>query len=68
MAAGELKNLVLLTLYEPVQARDIKLDDKGSLIPATFKGEAVVTTNDEEKKVKLTTANVRLVRAARCPG
>lgn len=61
-----LQGLVLVTIHGRVQRRDIKLDDKGSVIPATFKGRAHIQTLDAERTVKLTAANVRLVPARRC--
>jgi hypothetical protein len=66
-ASGELTNFVILTLYGPVQRRDMPLDKQGSLVPATFKGRAQVSTGDGERKVRLTYANIRLTSATGCP-
>ena len=62
----ELDALVLVTLYAPVQRRDIKTAGGSGLIPATFKGNAIVQTDDAERRVPLTSANIRLAPASRC--
>ncbi len=60
-----LRSLVLVTIYAPIQQQD----DRGSggkvVIPATFKGHAIVS--DGERRVALSDKNVRLTPATRCP-
>lgn len=58
----ELRNFALVTLYGPVQRQDIR-----SGADATFKGYAVISTDDGDKKVALDYRNVRLTPARRCP-
>lgn len=58
---SELHNLVLVTLYGPIQRTDI------GDVPATFKGRAKINGMDDERTIQLTSANVRLVPAGRCP-
>lgn len=58
----ELRNFVLITLYGPVQADDVRNGPD-----ATFKGQVTISTEEGERKAALTYKNVRLVRAARCP-
>jgi len=65
----ELRDLVLVTLYGPVQPDDI-LSSTGegeTLIPATFAGYASISAEQEGKRVVLTTANIRLAAAKGCP-
>lgn len=65
----ELRGFVLVTLYAPVQRDDIRSDDGGdtSLVPATFKGYATISTDDGDLRVPLTHRNVTLTPARRCP-
>lgn len=63
----ELRGFVLVTLYMPVQRDDIRSQDGTSLIPATFKGYATLSTDDGERRVPLTYRNVTLAAARRCP-
>ena len=63
---GNLRDLFLVTLYQPVQRRDLR-PTQGALIPATFKGYATVWGDDDERKVSLSYANIRLTVASRCP-
>jgi hypothetical protein len=56
-----LHNFVLVTLYGPVQP-----EDQGD-VPATFKGEARLSTEQEERSAPLGAANIRLVPAKSCP-
>jgi hypothetical protein len=63
---SELRNLVLLTLYAPVQREDIRDRTGDAIIPATFKGRASVY-GPKGRVIPLTYANVRLVPAQRCP-
>jgi hypothetical protein len=58
----ELKNFVLVTLYDFVQRRDV-----GNLIPATFKGFATISAENGEPKRPLTYKNIRLLSARACP-
>lgn len=58
----ELRAFVLITLYAPVQRVDI-----GSEIPATFKGYALISTDDADRKRPITYRNITLVPARRCP-
>jgi hypothetical protein len=62
----ELQNLVLLTLYVPVQREDIRDSTDAVIIPATFKGRTNVYGR-KGRVIRLTYANVRLVPAQRCP-
>jgi len=64
----ELRSLVLVTLYAPVQRADIRSGGEGSLIPATFKGHATVSTDDGDRRRPITYRNVTLTPARRCPG
>ncbi|MGH6613539.1 hypothetical protein [Sphingomonas sp.] len=63
----ELRNLVLVTLYDRVQQDDIHSADGSGLVPATFKGYATISTDDGEQKLPLTYKNVTLVPARQCP-
>jgi hypothetical protein len=62
-----LHDLVLITLFEPVQRRDVGKDGGPVYIPATFKGKAHLWADDAERKVPLTYANIRLVPASPTP-
>jgi hypothetical protein len=62
-----LHNFVLVTLYQPVQRRDVGKEGGPVYIPATFKGHALLSGDDAERKVRLNYANVRLTPANRCP-
>jgi hypothetical protein len=64
-ALHQLRNLVLVTLYAPVQRIDIRDTGGHVIIPATFKGYAHVYATD--RKLPLTFRNVQLVPAKRCP-
>jgi hypothetical protein len=63
----QLHELVLITLYEPVQRRDVGKVGGPVYIPATFKGKARLWADDAERKVRLSYANVQLNPANRCP-
>lgn len=64
---AELKDIVLITLGGPMQADDI-LDTAGDgLIPATFRGSAMIETDDGERAEVLTIRNVHLTPARHCP-
>ena len=62
----DLDAFVLVTLYAPVQRRDIKTASGRELIPATFKGFATVETDDGDKRIPLTFRNITLTPAAAC--
>ena len=62
-----LHDLVLITLYGPVQRRDIGKEGGSFYLPATFKGHALLSGADVERRVRLSYANVRLTPASRCP-
>ena len=62
-----LQNLVLITLYERVQRRDVGREGGPVYIRATFKGHALLSGDGAERKVRLSYANVRLTPANRCP-
>jgi len=67
---SELTGLVLITLYAPVQNRDIGREAGPVFVPATFKGYASVGTygeDDKPRKIRLSYQNIRLVPADRCP-
>ena len=63
----ELRNFVLVTLYDRVQRNDVRSADGNGLVPATFKGNATIETDDGDLKLALTYKNVTLVPARRCP-
>jgi len=58
----ELRDIVLVTLYGPVQRADVHNGPD-----ATFKGHALISTEKEERKSALTYRNIRLTPAAHCP-
>lgn len=62
-----LHNFVLVTLYGPVQRRAVDKEGGPIHIPATFKGHALLSGDDAERKVRLSYANVDLTPASRCP-
>ena len=67
---SELTGLVLITLYSPVQNRDLGREGGPVFVPATFKGHASVGTYGEDgktRKIRLDYQNMRLVPADRCP-
>jgi len=66
-SSPELKDFVLVTLYDPVQPRDKPTKD--GVVPATFKGHAHIENEDDDagKRARLTAANVSLKPASRCP-
>ncbi|MEG3182074.1 hypothetical protein [Sphingomonas sp. LT1P40] len=57
----ELRDFVLVTLYGPIQHADIANGPD-----ATFKGNAMISTRDDERKATLTSRNIRLVPARGC--
>lgn len=61
----ELHNLVLVTLYGPVQRKTIGAIDNG--VPATFLGHATIATDNGDVQRPLTYQNVILTPARRCP-
>jgi hypothetical protein len=58
-------DLVLITLYAPIQARSSK--DATGEVPATFSGTATLWADDAERPVYLGSGNIRLTPASRCP-
>jgi hypothetical protein len=58
----ELRGLDLATLYAPVQRTDVRNGPD-----ATFKGTATVSTDNGERKARLTYRNVQLTPARHCP-
>lgn len=63
----ELREFALVRLYGPVQRDTVNFPDGSGGVPATFAGTATISTDDGEKQVSLTTDNVRLTPADRCP-
>ena len=63
----ELHEFALVTLYGPVQRDAANSSDGSGGVPATFAGSATISTDDGERQVALTTDNVRLTPADRCP-
>lgn len=65
----ELRSFVLVTLYAPIQRRDIRTTgaDSTGVIPATFKGYTTLETDAGDRHVPLTYRNVRLTPASTCP-
>ena len=47
----QLENLVLITMFAPVQQEDGRDKSGAVIIPATFKGSAIVETGDGERRV-----------------
>lgn len=64
---GELEGVALVTLYGPVQRRDVVTDDGAGVVPATFKGAARVFGSGEGRTISLTSANIHLAPATGCP-
>ncbi len=58
---AELRHIVLLVLYDDVQRADVANGPD-----ATFKGHAVISTDDGERRAALNYRNVRLTPAKRC--
>jgi hypothetical protein len=58
----ELRHVALVTLYGPIQKNDVRNGPD-----ATFKGTAIISTDNGERKVRLTYRNVQLSPARRCP-
>ena len=63
----ELEGLALVTLYGPVQQREIVTDGGAGVIPASFKGTASVVGDNAGRTISLTSANIRLAPAKACP-
>jgi len=59
---SELRHLALIILDGPVQRSDVRYGPD-----ATFKGTATVSTENGERKARLTYRNVKLTPASRCP-
>ncbi len=67
---SELSGLVLITLVDAVQVKDIGHDGGPVFIPATFKGHVSIGTygvDGKTRKGRLTARNIKLVPADRCP-
>jgi hypothetical protein len=64
---SELRSIVLITFYAPVQRHDIGKAGGSVYVPATFKGHARLWADDAERKARLTYINVQLTPATRCP-
>jgi hypothetical protein len=64
-SSGELRDLVLVTLYGSVQRQDIAI--KSGVVPATFKGHAYIEVDDGRRRVNLTFSNVSLRPSTHCP-
>jgi hypothetical protein len=64
---SEFQSLVLVTLYGPVQDLDIVTAGGSGIIPATFKGNAFAWADDAERLVPITSKNIKLTPASRCP-
>ncbi len=62
-----LHDLVLITLYQAVQRRDVGKEGASVYIPSTFKGKARLWADDAERKVPLSYINIRLTPATHCP-
>lgn len=65
---SELNGLVLITLSDTVQKKEIKTRDSDH--PATFKGRVNIGTygfDNKTRKAPLTYRNIKLVPADRCP-
>lgn len=58
----ELRNFVLITLYDTVQREDVRNGPD-----ATFKGYAMISGPDRERKTTLKYRNIRLIPSRRCP-
>lgn len=59
---ADLRQFVLVTLYDDVQRADVINGPD-----ATFKGQATISTEDGERMAPLNHANVDLTPASRCP-
>ncbi|MDF7774664.1 hypothetical protein P1X14_05345 [Sphingomonas sp. AOB5] len=59
---AELRNFALVTLHGEVQREDVAFGPD-----ATFKGHALISTEEGERKAALDYRNVRLTPARRCP-
>lgn len=66
-SSRELDRLALVTLYGPVRRHDVGSLTSGGVTPATFKGHALLSSADSERKIKLTWANIQLSPATGCP-
>lgn len=58
----ELRNIVLITLYDTVQREDVHNGPD-----ATFKGHVLISGPERERKAALNFRNIRLSPARRCP-
>ena len=62
----ELRHMVLVTLYANIQRADLRTPDGSGVVPATFAGQATISTDDGERKVRLSYKNITLIPAVRC--
>lgn len=62
---SELDRIVLVTLAGPL--RGAPVNDATGEVPATFAGTADVSTDKGVRQIALTTENLRLIPADRCP-
>jgi hypothetical protein len=63
----ELRDLILVEFYGPMQADDIPFPNGSGVLPASFKGHADISTDDGERQEPLTGRNIRLKPATACP-
>jgi hypothetical protein len=61
----ELRSFVLVTLVAPVQRADIR--SGSGVIPATFKGYAIISTDNGDVQRALAYKNITLTPALSCP-
>jgi hypothetical protein len=62
-----LRNLVLVSMFAPIQRAPVR-DSGGHIIqPVTFKGRAQVSGGTRDRTIALSYMNVRLVPAKACP-
>ena len=64
---AELRDLVLVKLYAPVQREGVRDAGGSEIIPPTFKGAAVISAEEGDRTEGLTNRNVLLTPAASCP-
>lgn len=62
----ELRYFALVTLYSAPQRADVRSRDGSGIVPATFKGQATISTDMGERQVHLTYAHVLLTPAKAC--
>jgi len=62
----DLQAFVLVTLYVPVQRRDVTTAGGSGMVPATFKGFATVETDNGDRRIRLSYRNIKLTPAKAC--